>query len=127
MDIDGSFRLEPSVRGAGIRRLALEAGAGRLVRIEGTADYRTITERAREVVEKGSFDLIEALAEAVARECLGFDRVMRATVVVHKPNAAERLGIDSVAPGEGLTGRIFETGRSMRIGTQAEKAELGST
>src|SRR5204862_494841 len=38
----------------------------------------------------------------------------------------ERLGIDSVAPGEGLTGRIFETGRSMRIGTQAEQAELGS-
>jgi dihydroneopterin aldolase len=66
-------------------------------RIEGTADYRYVTERARAIVESGSFDLIEAMAEAIARECLTFDRVMRATVIVHKPNAATRLGIDGVA------------------------------
>ncbi|MGE5226866.1 MAG: dihydroneopterin aldolase [Planctomycetaceae bacterium] len=65
--------------------------------IEGTADYRRITERVRAVVEEGSFDLIETMAEAVAHACIGFDRVMRATVVVHKPNAATRLGIDGVA------------------------------
>ena len=66
-------------------------------RIDGTADYRDVTERVRAVVEDGSFDLIESMAESVARECLTFDRVLRATVVVHKPNAASRLGIQGVA------------------------------
>jgi dihydroneopterin aldolase len=66
-------------------------------RIDGTADYRDVTERVRGVVEDGSFDLIESMAEAVARECLTFERVLRATVVVHKPNAASRLGIQGVA------------------------------
>jgi dihydroneopterin aldolase len=65
--------------------------------IDGTADYRDVTERVRAVVQDGSFDLIESMAEGVARECLTFDRVLRATVVVHKPNAASRLGIQGVA------------------------------
>jgi 7,8-dihydroneopterin aldolase/epimerase/oxygenase len=66
-------------------------------RIDATADYRDVTERVRAVVEGGSFDLIESMAEAVARECLTFERVLRATVVVHKPNAAARLGVHGVA------------------------------
>lgn len=65
--------------------------------IDGTADYRHVTERVRTVVEEGSFDLIETMAEAIAHACLDFERVMRATVVVHKPNAAARLEIDGVA------------------------------
>lgn len=65
--------------------------------IGGTADYRGITEAVRAVVSERSFDLIETMAEEVAHVCLGVDRVMRATVVVHKPNAATRLGIDGVA------------------------------
>jgi dihydroneopterin aldolase len=65
--------------------------------IEGTADYRGITEAVRGVVSERSFDLIETMAEEVAHVCLGVDRVMRATVVVHKPNAASRLRIDGVA------------------------------
>ncbi len=65
--------------------------------IGGTADYRHVSERARAVVEEGSFDLIESMAESIARACLSFDRVHRARVVVHKPNAAVRLGIDGVA------------------------------
>jgi dihydroneopterin aldolase len=66
-------------------------------RIAGTADYREVTDRVREIVERDSFDLIEAMAEAIAQACLGCDRVMRATAVVHKPNAASRLEIDGVA------------------------------
>jgi dihydroneopterin aldolase len=66
-------------------------------RIDGTADYRHVTDAIRSVVEDGSFDLIESMAEAVARECLTFERVLRATVIVHKPNAATRLGIQGVA------------------------------
>jgi dihydroneopterin aldolase len=65
--------------------------------IEATSDYRGIVERVRAVIEHGSFDLIEAMAEAIAREVLGLDHVTRVTAVVHKPNAATRLGVEGVA------------------------------
>jgi 7,8-dihydroneopterin aldolase/epimerase/oxygenase len=65
--------------------------------IDATADYRGITDAVRAVIEDGSFDLIEAMADALADACLAFDPIVRATVVVHKPNAATRLGIDGVA------------------------------
>ena len=65
--------------------------------IEGTADYRGITEAVRSIVEERSFDLIESMAAAIADEILALDRVVRVTAVVHKPNAAGRLGIDGVA------------------------------
>ena len=65
--------------------------------IGGTADYREVTERVRAVVEQGSFDLIETMAGQIAEACVAFDRILRASVVVHKPNAATRLGIDGVA------------------------------
>jgi dihydroneopterin aldolase len=66
-------------------------------RIDATADYRDVTERVRGVVRDGSFDLIESMAQGIARECLTFDRILSATVIVHKPNAAMRLGIQGVA------------------------------
>ena len=56
--------------------------------IEATADYREITE---------SFDLIESMADAIARRIASISQVASATAVVHKPNAAGRLGIDGVA------------------------------
>jgi dihydroneopterin aldolase len=62
-----------------------------------TADYRAITEAVRSVVEERSFDLIEVMARAIAAAVLGLDNVNRVTAVVHKPNAAARLGIDGVA------------------------------
>lgn len=65
--------------------------------IDGTVDYRTIRERVGELVERGSFDLIESMAAAIADLCIAYERIERATVVVHKPNAAGRLGIDGVA------------------------------
>jgi 7,8-dihydroneopterin aldolase/epimerase/oxygenase len=66
-------------------------------RIEDTADYRGVSERVRALVQEGSYDLIETLAADIAEVCLAFDAVTRASVVVHKPNAATRLGIDGVA------------------------------
>ena len=66
-------------------------------RIDGTADYRGITEAVRAVVEERSFDLIESMAAAIADEILAVDRVLRVTAVVHKPNAAARLDVDGVA------------------------------
>jgi dihydroneopterin aldolase len=65
--------------------------------IAGTADYRGITEATRAVVEERSFDLIESMAAAIAEDLLRLERVERVTAVVHKPNAAGRLGIDGVA------------------------------
>ncbi|MGZ5295591.1 MAG: dihydroneopterin aldolase [Actinomycetota bacterium] len=65
--------------------------------IAGTADYRGITDSVRAVVERRSFDLIESMAAAIADDLLLLEHVARATAVVHKPNAAERLGIDGVA------------------------------
>ncbi len=64
--------------------------------IEATADYRGITEAVRAVIEEGSFDLIESMAQAVADRVLALPHVTRVTALVHKPNAAARLGIDGV-------------------------------
>jgi len=72
--------------------------------IDGTADYRGIVEAVREVIEGSSFDLIESLAAAIADRVTGVSRVASATAVVHKPNAAERLGIDGVAAAASSTG-----------------------
>lgn len=65
--------------------------------ITGTADYRGITETVRSMVEQRSFDLIESMAAAIANEVFAIDRISHVTAVVHKPNAAVRLGIDGVA------------------------------
>ena len=65
--------------------------------IEATADYRGVTERVRALVEEGSYDLIETMAADIAEACLAEEAVTRASVVVHKPNAAARLAIDGVA------------------------------
>lgn len=65
--------------------------------IAGTADYRAITEATLAIVEQRSFDLIESMAAAIADDLLRLERVARVTALVHKPNAAKRLGIDGVA------------------------------
>jgi dihydroneopterin aldolase len=62
-----------------------------------TTDYRTIVEAVRSMVTDSSFDLIESMARAIAEAVAAMPRVLRASVVVHKPNAAGRLGIDGVA------------------------------
>jgi dihydroneopterin aldolase len=66
-------------------------------RIDETADYRHVSDAVRAVIEDGSYDLIETMAGDIAEACLRFPSVMRASVVVHKPDAATRLGIDGVA------------------------------
>lgn len=72
--------------------------------IGGTADYRGVTDAVREVIESGSFDLIETMAATVAQRVAGIRRVTAVTAVVHKPNAAGRLGIDGVAAAATATG-----------------------
>lgn len=65
--------------------------------LEGTQDYRVIADRVRGIVSGSSFVLLEALAEAVATDLMEFPSVLRTTVVVHKPRAAESLGVDDVS------------------------------
>ena len=72
------------------------------VNVEGdgigqTADYRKIAEGVRDTVATTSFDLLESLARAVADAVAAMPHVLRATAVVHKPNAARSVGIDGVA------------------------------
>jgi dihydroneopterin aldolase len=64
--------------------------------IEATADYRGITGAVKAVIEDGSFDLIESMAQAIAERILSMPHITRVTALVHKPNAALRLGIDGV-------------------------------
>ena len=51
-----------------------------------TVDYGEVFKRCRDVVEEGSFNLVEAVAEAVASNVLaGFTRIESVTVRVRKP------------------------------------------
>jgi dihydroneopterin aldolase len=65
--------------------------------IASTADYRGVSDVVRAAITEGSYDLIEVMAHDVAERVLALDHVTRVTAIVHKPNAASRLGIDGVA------------------------------
>jgi dihydroneopterin aldolase len=65
--------------------------------LDATTDYRVLADAARETVEGGSFQLLESLAEAVARAVYQYEGVMRVTALVHKPNAARSMGAGDVA------------------------------
>ena len=65
--------------------------------IDATADYRGVSEVVRAIVSDRSFDLIEVMAAEIAAAVRAMPNVVKATAVVHKPNAATRLDIDAVA------------------------------
>jgi dihydroneopterin aldolase len=65
--------------------------------IGSTADYRGVSEAVRAIVSERSFDLIEVMATEIASAVRAMPNVVKATAVVHKPNAATRLDIDGVA------------------------------
>lgn len=66
-------------------------------RIGGTADYRALIRTAREAIERTSFDLLETIADAVARAALEHPGVVKATAIVHKPAAARSNEVQGVA------------------------------
>lgn len=72
--------------------------------IGSTADYRTLISATREVIEGGSFDLIESLAHAVAERVAAFPGVLSATAIVHKPGAAVSNRVQGVAAAATATG-----------------------
>lgn len=65
--------------------------------LDATVDYRVLADAARTAVEESSFELLESLAEAVARAAYQFAGVSRVTATVHKPGAARSMGADDVS------------------------------
>lgn len=65
--------------------------------IEETTDYREIVATARSVIEDESHTLIETMARRLAQAVADLPRVRTCRVVVHKPTAAERLGVEDVS------------------------------
>jgi dihydroneopterin aldolase len=66
------------------------APAGTSDRLEETVDYGQVYRRCREIVEEGSYRLIEALAQAIAEALLAAHPVEAVVVRVRKP--AVQLG-----------------------------------
>ena len=73
--------------------------------LDATADYRDLIRTARATVTEGSFDLLEALAAAVASAVAGHPGVVRATAIVHKPAAARSNDVQGVAAAATVEGR----------------------
>lgn len=62
-----------------------------------TVDYGTLVAQVKAAVESDPVDLVETLAERVARVCLSGGRVEWARVTVHKPEAPIEAPFDDVA------------------------------
>jgi dihydroneopterin aldolase len=65
--------------------------------LEKTADYRAMIELVRKTVETESFVLLETLAGAVADAVRAVPRVRSVRPTVHKPEAADRLGLSDIS------------------------------
>lgn len=61
--------------------------AGRADDLTATVDYGVLAHQVSDDITGEPLDLIEALAERIARTCLGHARVLAVTVTVHKPEA----------------------------------------
>jgi dihydroneopterin aldolase len=65
--------------------------------LEDTIDYRALADLARATIAGTSHQLLESVAEAVARAVYDLSGVLEVTAVVHKPRAAASLGIEDVS------------------------------
>lgn len=64
--------------------------------IEATADYSALADEARRVVAEESHILLETLADSVARAVFGYQNVVEVVATVHKPGAAQSLGVGDI-------------------------------
>jgi dihydroneopterin aldolase len=62
-----------------------------------TVDYAALAERLAAVVGGDPVDLIETLAVRLADECLADERVRRAEITVHKPEAPVGIPFEDIA------------------------------
>jgi dihydroneopterin aldolase len=65
--------------------------------VDRTADYRDIVGAVRRVVEGESHSLIETIAGSITDTVSTISGVVSCRAVVHKPEAATRLGIGDVS------------------------------
>ncbi len=65
--------------------------------LDTTADYRDVTTAVKSLIEGESHALIETIAERLAAAVAAHAGVRSCRVVVHKPEAATRLGLDDVS------------------------------
>jgi dihydroneopterin aldolase len=70
-----------------------------------TADYRELAVATRRVVEEESHAIIETIAERVAAAAAEVAGVLTCRAVVHKPAAAERVGVSDISA-EATAGRL---------------------
>ena len=61
--------------------------AGQSDDVNDTVDYKAVKLAVLDLVEKSEFNLIESLADRIAKICLNADGVERATVTIDKPGA----------------------------------------
>ena len=77
--------------------------AGASDRIEEAVDYRSLKKRILAMIEDSRFQIVEALAEAVARICLSEPGVLKVRVRVEKPAAlrfTRSVGVEITRPPE---------------------------
>lgn len=65
--------------------------------VTDTVHYGELAERLAAVVAGEPVDLIEALADRLARVCLSYDLVSQVEVTVHKPSAPIPLSFQDVS------------------------------
>ncbi|MFL5799357.1 MAG: dihydroneopterin aldolase [Actinomycetota bacterium] len=65
--------------------------------LEDTVDYRRLADAVRSAVESESHRLLETIARSVVEAVRREPKVLRVAATVHKPRAAERLGVGDVA------------------------------
>lgn len=61
--------------------------AGRSDDVNDTVDYKSVKQAIVDLVENSSYQLVEALAQAIAEACLRFAGVKQVDVRVEKPGA----------------------------------------
>ena len=75
------------------------AKAGKSDRLEDAVDYRAIKKKILAMVKSSHYDLVEALAAAVARLCLSDPAIKKVRVRVDKPSAlrfAKSVGVEII-------------------------------
>ena len=65
--------------------------------MDATVDYRALADLARATVASTSFELLESVAAAVAQAIFDLSAVLEVTATVHKPQAADSMGVEDVA------------------------------
>ena len=65
--------------------------------VRDTVNYAELANIAHSAITGEPFDLIEKLADLIARECLDIAGVTSATVTVHKPHAPIEVPFENVS------------------------------